>query len=67
MKTQLTVTGLGYSIYAQTDRYSAYQIISAIIDANRVNIGNVDLYDAIMSNDVFWQTFGKLTIKTVKA
>jgi len=71
MKTTLTVSGLGYDIYAETDRYSAYQIVSAIIDANRVNIGGLDLYDAIMTNDTFWQSFqhpfGKLTIKTIRS
>lgn len=67
MKTTLTIDGLGYSIYAETDRYSAYQIVSAIVDANRVDAGNIDLYDAIMSNDVFWHTFfGKLTVKTIR-
>jgi len=67
MKTTLTVNGLGYDIYAETDRYSAYQIVSAIFSAERVKTGNLDLYDAIMTNDVFWQSFGKLTIKTIRS
>lgn len=66
MKT-LVITGLGYDICANCDPYSAYQIATAIVDANKVNTGNHDLYTSIVTNQTYWYTYttkqGNLTIK----